>query len=372
MILTSDTELKILDQMAGDFARKELAKQKEKTGGRPFTPLSDSIIDKAEAAGFFNALLPEEFGGAGFPPAGLCLILDQVCREEGSLGGIIFTNAASQEIFLVAGGGDPLKAIISQGNKAADRLIAFAAYNDPADMQLLVRAEREKGPGYRLSGHLPNVVLGGLAGQALIPARIHECPGYSFFLVQLDSTGVHRGKTIPGLGMQACPSTDLDFDQAHGLLIGEQGQGMPLYAGMAEKMHLAAAAMSAGVMKGSFREAREYARQRLQGGRRIVDWTEVRMILTDMAVKVQIADMVVDRACQILESQVPGWAQCTLAAALHVQEMACDLTAEGIQILGGAGYMEDFGQEKRFRDAQQMRSLLGSAPVRKLRGGLPE
>ncbi len=62
----------------------------------------------------------------------------------------------------------------------------------------------------------------------------------------------------------------------------------------------------------------------------------------------------------------PGWDSCSRAAALLVGEMACDVTTDGIQLLGGVGYMKDFGQEKRFRDARHIQALLGIAPVRKI------
>ena len=54
-----------------------------------------------------------------------------------------------------------------------------------------------------------------------------------------------------------------------------------------------------------------------------------------------------------------------VAAAVHIGDIAADVTSEGIQLLGGNGYMKDYGQEKRMRDAKQAQSLLGSSPLRK-------
>lgn len=55
------------------------------------------------------------------------------------------------------------------------------------------------------------------------------------------------------------------------------------------------------------------------------------------------------------------------AAAIHVLSAACDLTTNGVQVLGGVGYMKDFGQEKRMRDAKQVQALLGIFPLKKLK-----
>jgi alkylation response protein AidB-like acyl-CoA dehydrogenase len=90
------------------------------------------------------------------------------------------------------------------------------------------------------------------------------------------------------------------------------------------------------------------------------------MILSNMAVRMNIADMTLRQACQAVEQNEPGWELNSLAAAIHIQEMACDLTTDGIQLLGGYGYMKDYGQEKRFRDAKHVQALLGMVPMKRL------
>jgi alkylation response protein AidB-like acyl-CoA dehydrogenase len=85
-----------------------------------------------------------------------------------------------------------------------------------------------------------------------------------------------------------------------------------------------------------------------------------------MAIKTRVAEMLVFEAGYSVEEKEEGWEQSSRAASLAVGQMACELTDDGIQVLGGNGYMEDYGQEKRFRDARQVQSLLGLVPRRKL------
>ena len=68
-----------------------------------------------------------------------------------------------------------------------------------------------------------------------------------------------------------------------------------------------------------------------------------------------------------MEDNEPGWEVESRTAALVVQDMACSITTDGIQVLGGYGYMKDYGQEKRFRDAKQAQALMGIVPMKKLR-----
>ncbi|MFP3981639.1 MAG: iron-containing alcohol dehydrogenase [Desulfobacterales bacterium] len=55
------------------------------------------------------------------------------------------------------------------------------------------------------------------------------------------------------------------------------------------------------------------------------------------------------------------------AAALHIQEMACGATTDGVQVMGGMGYMKDCGQEKRMRDAKHVQVLLGIVSLKRIR-----
>jgi alkylation response protein AidB-like acyl-CoA dehydrogenase len=54
------------------------------------------------------------------------------------------------------------------------------------------------------------------------------------------------------------------------------------------------------------------------------------------------------------------------AGLILLSEQASRVTADGVQCLGGYGYMEEYGQEKRMRDAKQIEALFGAAPAKRL------
>jgi alkylation response protein AidB-like acyl-CoA dehydrogenase len=80
----------------------------------------------------------------------------------------------------------------------------------------------------------------------------------------------------------------------------------------------------------------------------------------------QVADLLVSRACRAMTDQEKNWQLKAQAAALHVLSSATTLATDGIQAMGGVGYMKDFGQEKRFRDAGQIQAFLGNFPMKKI------
>ncbi len=365
MLSSFKGDLKPFEELARSFAAKELAGKTEGHDRYPFGEFFHDVLDKACEAGFLGIMLPGDLGGTGGSIGTLCVVLGALCRADSSPGGIVFTNALVQEILLAADARDIAGEIFGKASSAGDFLVAFPSYANPAHQDNLPEYRRS-GRGYSLTGPVDLLVLGGLARRAIIPARTgsgHQC---SFFLVDLDHKGVLKSEPVFTLGMHACPAVDIRFDGVRARIVGEEGKGDEYFDRVSPALHVAAAAMNAGIMRGSLDEALAYARERFQGGREIIRWSEVSMLLAGMAVKADVAEMCVTLACQALEQGKAGWSSRCTASALHIHEIACEVVTDGIQVLGGNGYMKDYGQEKRFRDARQVQALLGSVPARKL------
>lgn len=366
MIAAINPDLKPFEDMATTFATKELAPNREENDRYPFGEFFNNVLDKAYEVGFLGITLPEDIDGIGQGISALCVILDNICQVDASLGGIILANAIAQEIMLSANSKDLLGKVTSSASNARDLLIAFPAFNNPSEIKNMANAKKDKDK-YMLSGKIEYLVLGGIADHGLIPARIQGQDSYSFFLINLSDKGMKISEPIFSLGLHACPAVDITLNDVEGKLVGEEDRGSTYFEEVSDKMHVAAAAMSTGIMKGSFNEALAYSQERFQGGWEIINWSEVRMMLANMAVKIKVADMTVTQACRAVENEESDWAFCSRAAAIHIQDMACELTTDGIQLLGGNGYMKDYGQEERFRDAKQVQALLGLTPMKKIR-----
>jgi alkylation response protein AidB-like acyl-CoA dehydrogenase len=159
---------------------------------------------------------------------------------------------------------------------------------------------------------------------------------------------------------------DVTFSCVRARLIGEENAGRQYFEKVSPEMNAAAAAMNAGILRGVYNEAVAYSQKREQGGRPIINWSEIGMMLASISVKADVAAMCVHQSCLELEQKKSGYEPRVSAAALHIAELACDATNDGIQILGGYGYMKDYGQEKRYRDARMVQTLLGAVPFKKL------
>jgi alkylation response protein AidB-like acyl-CoA dehydrogenase len=365
MFNSDSNDLKPFADLARSFAVKELAGKVAQNDRYPFGDFYQDILEKAHHLGFLGVTLPATLGGIEGGMAALCEILLHICEVDASPGGIFFTQTLAQKILLAAGTGGLAQSIFPKAASAKEMLVAFPAYTNPAQTDSLPLVQKT-GNDYNLTGRLELLVLGSLARQAIIPARHGRGSDYSFFLISLDDQKVEKSEPVFTLGLHACPAVDVTFSGTRAHLIGEENAGHRYFEKVSPEMNSAAAAMNAGILRGAFNEAFSYSHKREQGGRPIIHWSEIGMMLASISVKADVAAMCVHQSCLELEQKGSGYESRISAAALHIAELACNATTDGIQVLGGYGYMKDYGQEKRYRDARMVQALLGAVPYKKL------
>jgi len=354
--------LQMLRETAASFAANELVRDREERDRYPFSPLPLDVLEKAHRLGLFSLTVPEDLGGGGQGIRALAALLAVTGETDASLGGVIFVNALAQEICLRSGAEGALAGLI-EAESAPQALMALPAWDDPRITAPSLRAV-ERDDGWMLDGRAEYVALAGLALRALLPADTGK-EGVSFFLVDRQSGGLGLSDPLVSHGLRACPIWDLGLSEVPGALVGEEGAGVRVFEEAYSRMLPAAAALAAGILRGSLREALEYTKQRRQGGRVIAGWSEVRMILAGMAMASQEADMLVREACRAVEEGYPGWRLAVRAASLRAMDLACEATTDGIQLLGGNGYMVEYHQEKRFRDSRQVQALMGAQDLKR-------
>ena len=355
-------ELQAMSDLAKNFASKELIGKTEANDHYPFGALFTDTIKNAGDVGFYGVNLPAEYDGIGMGDSALASILEKISMSDASMAGIIFTNATAIEIINQAAREADCGAVYKK-LCASDALpVAFASFTGIGEMEMPVIDKKGA-----VSGRINFLSLGGISKYAVVPAADStQGNKISYYLLDLSEKGIEKSEPVYSLGLHACPGVDIFLENVEATLIGKAGEGEKYFHAMQSHLSVGATAISLGIMKGSFIEALQYTKDRFQGGRQIIDWSEVRMLLANMAVEIQVGQSALASACSELENGTAGWEKTARAAAIHVAEMACRATVDGVQLLGGNGYMKDYGQEKRMRDAGQAQCLLGMAPVRKM------
>ena len=173
------------------------------------------------------------------------------------------------------------------------------------------------------------------------------------------------------LGIHASPTCVLSFDKAKGYLVGEENQGMRYMFTMMNQARLEVGLEGLSVAERAYQHAAQYAKDRIQGRELgshepapIIDHADVRRMLMTMkayteAMRCLVYDAVAaeDRMhrAQDEKSRTEGserLALLTPIAKSWCTDRGVEVASIGIQVLGGAGFIEESGAPQFYRDAR--------------------
>jgi alkylation response protein AidB-like acyl-CoA dehydrogenase len=314
-------------------------------------------------AGFDRMLLPEDLGGTGCGLPELCVLTDALARSCAGHAMVFGVHAA------VIGALQELTGAERVAKLLAQRAPIGLALPDPATLTTfhtdLVITEIEKG---RLqlrgdAGPSFNWIPG---GHLLTFARTPSEDPTALLISDAAPTelppspdGGSLESTTPPLGLRAMPIAEPDLDglivEADEALLATGEEARKLHQTLLQDLSLVSAAAAAGTMQAAHRKALAYAADRYQGGKLIADHTHIRSILGKMSASVVVAAGAVRSAA--LQDGDPHAA---LSAKLAATSGAMQVCTDAVQVLGGYGYMREFGVEKSMRDAAVLALLPAS------------
>ncbi len=125
------------------------------------------------------------------------------------------------------------------------------------------------------------------------------------------------------------------------------------------------AASAVGIARAAFEYATDYAREREAFGKPLVSKQGVSFKLADMAMEIEAARLLVWRACAAVDAGEDAGLLGSYAKAFAA-DAAMRATTDAVQVLGGAGIMDDHPVEKWFRDAKVMQIVEGTSEIQRL------
>jgi alkylation response protein AidB-like acyl-CoA dehydrogenase len=192
----------------------------------------------------------------------------------------------------------------------------------------------------------------------------HE--GFTLFLVPMDAPGVIREKRLKKLGMHASDTALLAFQDVRvpaSAVLGQIGKGFYHIMWELQGERLIGAAGCVAGAQNVFDRTLEYAKEREAFGRSIGHFQVIRHKFADMATKIETArQMVYTTAWRFQNGEYPV-REITMAK-LYAARISVEVADECIQIHGGAGYMQEYGIERSWRDLRLNRIGAGTDEIR--------
>jgi putative acyl-CoA dehydrogenase len=193
----------------------------------------------------------------------------------------------------------------------------------------------------------------------LVLARTDEHGASCFFVPRWRPDGsrnpVHIQRLKDKVGNRSNASSEVEFKEAWGVRVGDEGRGIPTIIEMATVTRLDCALSSAGFMRQAFAQALHYTRNRYAFGKALVDQPVMTELLGDMALESEGATLLAMGLASRFGSAAPidtAWRRLlTPAAKFWNCKRAVALTGEAMEVFGGNGYVEDAPMGRLFREA---------------------
>jgi acyl-CoA dehydrogenase len=125
-------------------------------------------------------------------------------------------------------------------------------------------------------------------------------------------------------------------------------------------------AQALGIARAAYEFALDYAKDREQFGRKIIENQGIAFKLADMKMEIDAARMLVWRAAWMGATKKPFENGEGSMSKLKAGEVAVWVTEQAIQILGGYGYIRDFPVEQWHRDSKIYTLFEGTSEIQRL------
>ena len=161
------------------------------------------------------------------------------------------------------------------------------------------------------------------------------------------------------VGNRSNSSSEVEFEDAWGILMGEEGRGIPTIIEMATYTRLNCVLGSAAILRSATVQALAYARRRSVFGKLLAAQPLMRTVLADLALESEAALQIAMRLAQAYERGGDegdplerAWKRImTPAAKFWVCKRGVELTGEAMEVLGGNGYVDTGVMARLFREA---------------------
>ena len=349
------------------------------------------IIEEAAKLGIYSV---DFLANAMADPTGLSLVL---ILEELAWGDAGLCMSIMGSTLAVAG-------IMANGTAAQQMEWAPQCFGTPGDIKLAAFAVSEPDAGsdvsslrtravydeatdeWVLNGTKTWITNGGIANLHVVVASVDPAlagRGQASFVIPEGTAGIRMGQKFQKMGIRASHTAEVVLEDCRipgSCLLGgkdklderlarvREGKKSKGQAAMAtfESTRPGVGAQAVGIARAAYEYSLDYAKERQQFGRAIIENQGIAFKLADMKTHLDAARLLVWRAAWMAATRQPFTAGEGSMSKLFAGEAAVKITEEAIQILGGYGYVREYPVERWHRDAKIYTIFEGTSEIQRL------
>ncbi len=334
----------------------------------PMACFSWDIVEAADTIGLRTVPLAEEYGGIGADNVTTAMVIETLANADQGVAVTLMQNyklirmlekagtAEQKRRFFARLVEDPrfLMAIgSSEPDRASDYIIPF---EDPGT-RYQTKAERAEG-GWRINGGKHFISNGPVASLYFVFAHTNPAEGLkrgsTCFLIERDTPGFTIGRVHDKMGERLTTNAELIFTDCFvpdANVLGDVDDSYEPRAQFSLTAGVFATALVLGVAEAAYARALDWTRNRVQGGKPIIEHSAVAVDIAEMRMMLDATRAYVYQAARAADGELPWDPIYTALPKVFAAKTAWHIVTKALELHGGYGYMRETGIEKLVRDA---------------------
>ncbi|MFU8899329.1 MAG: acyl-CoA dehydrogenase family protein [Roseinatronobacter sp.] len=337
------------------------------------------VIEQLSEMGVFGLTIPEEFGGLGMPKAAMVVVSEELSRGYIGVGSLGTRTEIAAEL-IICGGTDAQKEHWLP-KLASGEILPTAVFTEPntgSDLGALRTRAVKAGEDWEITGNKTWITHAARTHVMTVLARTipdtTDYRGLSMFLAEKEpGTDEHpfptpgmTGGEIEVLGYRGMKEYELGFDafkvKGENLLGGVEGQGFKQLMQTFESARIQTAARAIGVAQNALEVSMQYAEDRKQFGKSLIEFPRVAAKLAMMAVEIMIARQLTYFSAREKDAERRCDLEAGMAKLLGAR-VAWAAADNGLQIHGGNGFALEYQISRILCDARILNIFEGAGEI---------
>ena len=337
------------------------------------------VIEELAEMGVFGLTIPEEFGGLGLSKASMCVVSEELSRGYIGVGSLGTRSEIAAELILCGGTEAQKESWLPR--IASAEILPTAVFTEPntgSDLGSLRTRAVKEGETYRVTGNKTWITHAARTHVMTLLARTDpettDHRGLSMFLAEktpgddanpFPTPGMTGGE-IEVLGYRGMKEYELGFDgfevKQENLLGGEEGRGFKQLMETFESARIQTAARAIGVAQSALDISMQYAQDRKQFGKALINFPRVSGKLAMMAVELMVARQLTYYSAFEKDAGRRCDVEAGMAKLLGAR-VAWAAADNGLQIHGGNGFALEYKISRVLCDARILNIFEGAAEI---------
>ena len=363
-------EQTLIQDMAKSFAEAELAPHSSKWDEKK--TLDRSVFHKAAELGFLGIYTGEEHGGTGLSRLDSAIVFEQLAA--GDVSHTAMMTIHNMATWMIDRYGDDAVRGKYVPRLVTGELIASYCLTEPgagSDAASLSTKAVRSGDAYILNGTKTFISGAGWSDVYVVMARTSDngARGISTFVIEKDADGLSFGANEKKMGWNAQPTAQVIMEDCRIPLenrVGAEGDGFKFAMSGLDGGRINIGACSLGGAQKALDASVNYTKERSQFGKTISEFQNTQFMLADMATELEASRMMIYRAADMLDKQLPNAGASCAMAKRFATDLCSKIANDALQLHGGYGYLSEYEIEQIVRDLRVHQILEGTNQIMRM------